>query len=76
MAQRYVNTFKEILSGITKSDLIHIDETIARIKGIDGYVWVFASHESVYYEFRETREPDFLYEFISVRNKFLKQGSY
>lgn len=60
VAQRYANTYKEIIKKLTQSKLIHIDETIARIKGVDGYVWVFANHECVYYEFRETREADFL----------------
>ena len=45
---------------MSQSKLIHIDETIARINGIDGYVWVFANYDSVYYQFRETREPEFL----------------
>jgi hypothetical protein len=40
--------------------VIHADETIARIKGIDGYVWVLANHECVYYEFKKTREAGFL----------------
>ena len=64
VAKRYKNTYKEIISNMCASSLIHVDETMAKIKGIDGYVWVFANHESVYYEFRETREPDFLKELL------------
>ena len=64
IAKKYLPTYKEIISEMTKSSLVHVDETIARIKGIDGYVWVFANHDSVYYEFRETREPDFLKELL------------
>ena len=64
ISQKYLPTYKEIISEMTKSELIHIDETIARIKDIDGYVWVYANYESVYYEFRETREPDFLKELL------------
>lgn len=64
IAQKYLSTYSEIISHMTKSELIHIDETMARIKGIDGYVWVFANYDSVYYEFRETREPDFLKELL------------
>jgi len=64
IAKRYLPTYKEIITEITKSELIHVDETIARIKGIDGYVWVFANYDSVYYEFRETRETDFLKELL------------
>ena len=65
IAQKYISTYKEIITQIKKSDLIHADETIARIKLIDGYVWVFANYEYVYYEFRETRETDFLKDLLS-----------
>jgi hypothetical protein len=64
VARKYISTHKEIIGEITKSELIHIDETMGRINGIDGYVWVFANYDSVYYEFRETREPDFLKELL------------
>lgn len=60
IAKNYEETYNEIIKKMNQSKLIHIDETIARINGIDGYVWVFANYDSVYYQFRETREPDFL----------------
>jgi len=60
IAQKYIGVYKDILNQITENSLIHIDETIARIKGIDGYVWVFTNFDSVYYEFRESRETEFL----------------
>ena len=62
VAEKYPGTYNEIISDMIKSELIHADETIARIKNIDGYVWVFANHNSVYYLFKETRETDFLKE--------------
>jgi predicted RecB family nuclease len=65
IAHKYVSAYKEIIVRINNSKLIHVDETIARIKQIDGYVWVFVNYECVYYEFRETREPDFLKERLS-----------
>ena len=76
IAQKYIPTYKEIISHINKSNLIHIDETIARIKHIDGYVWVFANYECVYYEFRETRETDFLKELLSDFNGVLISDFY
>jgi predicted RecB family nuclease len=76
IAQKYVPTYKEIVSRINKSNLIHVDETIARIKQIDGYVWVFANYECVYYEFRETREPDFLKDLLSDFNGVLISDFY
>jgi predicted RecB family nuclease len=64
IATKYEETYNEIIKKMNQSKLIHIDETIARINGIDGYVWVFANYDSVYYQFRETREPDFLKELL------------
>ncbi len=64
IATKYEKTYNEIIKNMSHSELIHIDETIARISGIDGYVWVFANYDSVYYQFRETREPDFLKELL------------
>ncbi|GAB6012908.1 IS66 family transposase [Viscerimonas tarda] len=64
IASRYAPAYREIIGEMVSSDLIQADETMARIKGIDGYVWVFANHQSVYYRFRETREPDFLRDLL------------
>lgn len=64
IAENYEETYNEIIKKMSQSKLIHVDETIARINGIDGYVWVFANYDSVYYQFRETREPDFLKELL------------
>ena len=64
VAKKYLLTYKEIIAEMAKDDLIHVDETIARIKEIDGYVWVFANYDSVYYLFRESREADFLEELL------------
>ena len=64
IATKYEETYNEIIKKMSQSKLIHIDETIARINEIDGYVWVFANYDSVYYQFMETREPDFLKELL------------
>ena len=64
IAFQYSETYTEIIRKMCKSKLIHIDETIAKIKDIDGYVWVFANYDSVYYQFRETRETGFLKELL------------
>jgi hypothetical protein len=62
IAKEYLAAYNDIVKKMNNSNLIHIDETMARIKGIDGYVWVFANYDSVYYEFHKTREPAFLRE--------------
>jgi predicted RecB family nuclease len=64
IAEEYVKTYDEIIKKMSESKLIHIDETIAKISGINGYVWVFANYDSVYYQFRETRETEFLKELL------------
>jgi len=66
VANLYRDTYNEIMRELVNSQVLHVDETIARIKSIDGYVWVFANRGGVYYEFRETRETDFLKE--SLKN--------
>src|SRR5690606_15470609 len=53
IATKYQETYVETIKEMSQSKLIHVDETIARISGIDGYVWVFANYDSVYYLFRE-----------------------
>lgn len=76
VAEKYSDTYHEIISDMIKSELIHADETIARIKNIDGYVWVFANHNSVYYLFKETRETDFLKEILKDFNGVLVSDFY
>ena len=76
VAEKYSDTYHEIISDMIKSELIHADETIARIKNIDGYVWVFANHYSVYYLFKETRETDFLKETLKDFNGVLVSDFY
>jgi len=76
IATKYEDTYREIIKKISRSKLIHIDETIARISGIDGYVWVFANYDSVYYQFRETREPEFLKELLKDFNGVLISDFY
>jgi len=76
IAIKYLETYQEIIKKMSESKLIHIDETIARIAGIDGYVWVFANYDSVYYQFRETRETDFLKELLQNFNGVLVSDFY
>ena len=64
IAVKYSDTYGEIIKKMCESNLMHIDETIARIEGINGYVWVFANYNSVYYQFRETRESVFLKDLL------------
>ena len=48
---------------MVRGPLIQIDETVAFVRDCpSGYVWVFASMDSVYYMFRPNREAAFLHE--------------
>jgi len=44
--------------------VLHVDETVVKLKTGKGYVWVFASLEEVIYLYRPTREGDFLKEML------------
>jgi Transposase IS66 family len=39
---------------------LHIDETEVKLRGCKGYVWVFASMDAVYFEYRDSRKAQFL----------------
>lgn len=65
LAKEYQDTYDEIKNKLIQSNLIQIDETKTPIRGNgDGYVWVFANMDSVYYLFRKNREAGFLKELL------------
>lgn len=55
-AAKYRVAYDGILRRIVYGQLIHADETKARVEGKDGYVWVFTSMEEVAFIYRATRE--------------------
>jgi predicted RecB family nuclease len=52
--------YDNILTHLLKGSLLHIDETEVKLKGRVGYVWVFASMDAVYFEYRDSRKAQFL----------------
>ena len=61
LAILYQETYEEIQNFVTSGDLIHADETKAKVRDLSsGFVWVFATMDSVYYVLRQNREADFL----------------
>jgi hypothetical protein len=64
MAQYYAGTYQKILAKIVTGSVLHVDETVVKLKTGKGYVWVFASLEEVVYLYRPTREGDFLKEML------------
>jgi len=49
-----------ILAHLLRGSLLHIDETEVKLRGCKGYVWVFASIDAVYFEYRDSRKAQFL----------------
>jgi Transposase IS66 family len=52
--------YGRILAHLLKGSLLHIDETEVKLRGCKGYVWVFASMDAVYFEYRDSRKAQFL----------------
>ena len=65
LAEKYMIAYEEIRQSLVSGDLLHVDETEAKIRHTgEGYVWVFTNMTSVLYMFRPTRESDFLKEYL------------
>ncbi len=56
--------YDNILTHLLKGSLLHIDETEVKLKGCLGYVWVFASMDAVYFEYRDSRKAQFLWSLL------------
>jgi predicted RecB family nuclease len=55
-AEHYRPTYESLLSTLRNGVLVHADETKARLKDRDGFVWVFANPETVVYVYAPTRD--------------------
>ncbi|MDN5201271.1 TM0106 family RecB-like putative nuclease [Fulvivirgaceae bacterium BMA10] len=60
MSFYYKEGHEEIIRDIKNWEILHIDETRAKLRGEYGYVWVFTNMKSVIYMFRSDRTTDFL----------------
>ncbi len=58
----YRDTYEEILYGIQRGHLVHVDETNVSVKGSTAYVWVFTNLDEVAYVYSPTREGAILEE--------------
>lgn len=63
-AERYRPTAEGILADLLRGPSLHIDETEVCLRKEKGHVWVFAGKSGACYEYRETRNGDFLAERI------------
>jgi len=59
-ADRYRSTYESLLTALRTGQLVHADETKARIKGSISkrYVWAFANAQTVVYVYSQTRDGD------------------
>ncbi|WP_442508214.1 TM0106 family RecB-like putative nuclease [Novipirellula sp. SH528] len=58
-AEFYNNTYEQIKTRIVAGKLVHADETLIKLRdGSEGYVWVLANMEEVYFFFTRTRESE------------------
>jgi predicted RecB family nuclease len=63
-AQYYKGVEQYIITELLKSPFIHADETKLNIGGVNWYAWVFTNEKYVVFKLRETREADFLHDFL------------
>ena len=57
-AVHYKVTYNALVKRLCSGRLLHADETRARVRDDDGFVWVFANMEEVAYFYTETREGE------------------
>ena len=64
MAQFYEPTRQRLLEKLLSGPLLHVDETLVKLRGKRGYVWALSNLEEVVYLYRPNREGDFLKEML------------
>jgi predicted RecB family nuclease len=64
LARYYRPTYRQLLASLRSGKLIHADETEVSLRTGRGYIWVFASVETVVFQYKPTREGGFLKEFL------------
>ena len=66
VSEYYESLYSEVLKSILKSPVIYIDETTVLLrKQEQGYVWVMASVDKVYYFYKPSRAGSFLKEMLA-----------
>ena len=60
VAKKYQGGYEQLLANIVSGQLVHADETKVSVKGVDGFVWVFANMTEVVYVYADTREGELL----------------
>jgi hypothetical protein len=66
VSEYYESLYAEVLKSVLTSPVIYIDETTVLLrKQEQGYVWVMASVDKVYYFYKPSREGSFLKEMLA-----------
>lgn len=60
LTAQYQATYERLKEKLRRGSLVHADETKAKIKPHDGYVWAFTNLEEVVYVYTPTRDGDIL----------------
>ena len=63
-SQYYKETYQKIVKKLISGNLIHADETKAKMRDRSGYVWVFTNMEEVLYLYKPNREAGFLHNLL------------
>jgi predicted RecB family nuclease len=63
-AELYLPTYEALLEKLRGGDLLHADETKIGVRGNNEFVWVFASLDTVAYVYTESRESEWLRDFL------------
>jgi predicted RecB family nuclease len=64
LARYYRPTYRQLLKSLRSGNLIHADETKVSLRTGQGYIWVFASLETVVFLYKPSREGGFLPEYL------------
>jgi len=64
IAAVYEGLYCAILESILQEKILHVDETSVRLRDLNGYVWVLAGMDKVYYFYKPSREGSFLQEML------------
>ena len=64
MTAMYEGLYCAIIESILQETILHADETSVRLRGLNGYVWVLAGMDKVYYFYKPSREGSFLQEML------------
>jgi predicted RecB family nuclease len=73
---RYDSLHEELKQHILKSPVLSIDEGDVTLTKTKGYVWVFTTHDAVWYLYKDTRSGEFLKELLAGYSGVLVSDFY